>query len=53
MRFTCLLTVQLPRHRGERFGKITVWLCCFLVDSALNFIRRFKYVSLSQPATVV
>lgn len=52
MRFTCLLTVQLPRQR-RKVWQITVWLCCFLVDSALNFIRRFKYVSLSQPATVV
>lgn len=31
----------------EKGSANTVWLCCFLVDSALNFIRRFKYVSLS------
>lgn len=37
----------------EKGSANTVWLCCFLVDSALNFIRRFKYVSLSQPAAVV
>lgn len=37
----------------EKGSANTVWLCCFLLDSALNFIRRFKYVSLSQPAAVV